>query len=253
MGCSNEEDERMGNPKRCLNAVVLTATALSLCVCTGCGTTNRIAFFSKPVIAPQFVSYSPWNSNRTACVLPFENLSKDTDADIKVREVFSTALFQAHIFKDLVDIVEANAALMSLRIRKPNSMDKETIRAIGERLGVNYLILGVITEYGYGKGKESGAEVGLSVRMIDAENGNILWSANNFKTGSNSVSRILGISEGPTPMELTRQICEEIVGALYLEIDEQQRVREGAEKRRGGLMGIFGGSEKQSEKIEYRR
>ena len=224
-----------------------------LLLCNGCGTVNRTAFFTKPVIAPELVTYRPWTPNRTVCVLPFENLSKDTDADIKVREVFVTELFRSHIFKDIVDSVEANAALMSLRIRKPNSLDKETIKALGERLGTDYLILGVLTEYGYGKSKESGAEVGLSIRMLDVENGNILWTANNFKMGTNSLSRIFGISQGPSPMELTREVVAEIVYALSHQIVEQQRLKQRSQRKPGGLMGVFGSTEKEKETLDYRR
>ncbi|MBN2373385.1 hypothetical protein JXL19_06345 [bacterium] len=227
---------------------------LILLVAYGCGTMNSATFFAKPVVAPEIVTYRAWNPNRTVCVLPFENISKDTDADTKVREIFVTELFIAHLFRDIVDIVEANAALMSLRIRKPNSLDKETIKALGERLGADYLILGVVTEYSYGKGKESGAEVGVSIRMIDAGNGNILWTANNFKIGTNSLSRVLGISQGPSPMELTRQVAEEIVSALKYEISQQKRLYDRSKGGQGGgIFGIFGGSEGPSEKVEFRR
>jgi len=243
----------MGNSKRSKIAFFLITSAAILLILNGCGTANRTSFFTKPVIAPGLVTYRSWSPNKKVCVLPFENLSKDTDADIKVREVFVTELFRAQIFNDIVDVVEANAALMSLRIRKPNSLDKETIKAIGERLEVDYLILGVLSEYGYGKGKESGAEVGLSVRMIEVENGNILWTANNFKMGTNSLSRILGISQGPSPMELTRQVVEEIVTALYQEIAHQQQMKERGQKEKGGIMGVLKGSEKEADRIEYRR
>ncbi len=245
----------MKDSRKNLIAFLLITTATILFVCSGCGTTNRTAFFSKPVIAPDFVVYRPWTPNRTVCVLPFENLSKDTDADIKAREIFVTELFRAHIFKDIIDIVQANAALMSLRIRKPNSLDKETIKAIGERLEADYLILGVLTEYGYGKGKESGAEVGLSVRMIDVKTGNILWIANIFKMGTNSLSRILGISQGPSPMELARQVVEEIVSSLSFEIAQQRRPPkvEPAGKEKSGLFGASKTPEKEAGKSEYRR
>ena len=243
----------MENSRKYLIAFFLIAGATILFFCNGCSTANRTSFFTKPVIAPEVVTYHPWTPNRTVCVLPFENLSKDTDADIKVREVFVTELFRSHIFKDIVDSVEANAALMSLRIRKPNSLDKETIKALGERLGTDYLILGVLTEYGYGKSKESGAEVGLSVRMLDVENGNILWTANNFKMGTNSLSRILGISQGPSPMELTREVVVEIVSALSQQIAQQQRLKERSQKESGGLRGFFSRQKEETEKMDYRR
>jgi hypothetical protein len=89
--------------------------------------------------------------------------------------------------------------------------------------------------------------------MIEVENGSILWTANNFKMGTNSLSRILGISQGPSPMELARSVVEEIVSALSYEISLKQRQKERAQKSGGGIMGIFGSSEKKGEKNEYRR
>ncbi len=220
----------------------------------GCGTVNTTALFSKPAIAPEIITYKAWYPNRTVCVLPFENLSKHTDADIKVREVFVTELFMTHIFQDMVDIIEANAALMSLRIRKPYPLDKETIRALGERLDADYLIFGIVTDYGYGKGKESGSEMGISVRMIEVETGSILWSAYNFKMGTNSLSRIFGISQGPSPMELTREAVTEIVAALQYEIEQQRRLNVRGQGRGSGVFGMFGGSERaESSDYEYRR
>lgn len=223
---------------------------------TGCGTVNNTALFTKPIIVPEVISYRAWYPNRTVCVLPFDNLSKHEDADIKVREIFVTQLFMAHIFEDIVDLVEANAALMSLRIRKPYPLDKETIKALGERLEADYLILGVVTEFKYGKEKESGSEMGLSVRMIEVSTGNILWTAYNYKMGTNSMGRIFGLSQGPTPMELANDVVNEVVNALEDEIAKQQRINESESGRGRSLFGSRGRSSSsttESPEYEYRR
>jgi len=189
---------------------------------TGCGTKPMVV--GKPSTGENAYPYTAWSPNKKVCILPFENLSKDTDADIKVREILLTELFGAHIFNDIVDLVEANAALMSLRIRKPNSLDKETIRALGEKVDAGYLILGVVSDYGFGKHKDSGARVSISIRMIDVETGTIIWTANHFKKGDNALGRIFGINEGPTPVELTRKICAEIVSSLERAIRDNQYI-----------------------------
>ena len=56
--------------------------------------------------------------------------------------------------------------------------------------------------------------------MIDVETGNIIWTANHFKKGDTSALRILGITNGPTEVELTREICAEIVLSLKSQIQQ---------------------------------
>ncbi|MGA1868559.1 MAG: hypothetical protein ACMUJM_08415 [bacterium] len=212
--------------QRTAQSIIVSMTFILLISFLGSGCSMRPMVVGKPSTGEIAYPYTSWSPNKRVCILPFENLTKDTDADITVREIFLTELFGAHIFNDIVDLVEANAALMSLRIRKPDSLDKETIRAIGEKLNVSYLILGVVSDYGFGKHKDSGARVTISVRMIDVETGNIMWAANHFKKGDNSLSRIFGISEGPTPIELAREACSEIVDALKDNISKSAYNRE---------------------------
>ena len=180
----------------------------------GCSRYSNVAVFSKPVTDHNAIYYTPWNPTKKVCVLPFENLSKESDADLKVMEIFLTELFSGRIFEDIVDPVQANAALQGLRIRKPNSLDKETIKALGERLGVQYLILGTVTDYTYGKNKGSAAQVGLNVRMLDVDNGNILWTGNCYKDGSISLGRIFGFTDGPNPAKLSKEASLHIIHSL---------------------------------------
>ena len=197
---------------------LLTSIGIFLLMSLGCGH-GKTSVFSKPTIGSNgILLYAPWNPTKKVCVLPFDNISKEQDVNLKVMEIFLTELFSAGIFEDIVDPIQANAALGGMRIRKPDSLDKETIKALGDRLGVQYLILGSVTDYDYGKAKDSAAQVGLSVRMIDVDTGNILWTGNDYKNGDKSMGRIFGFTNGPNPSALTKGVCEDIISSLQYQI-----------------------------------
>ena len=186
----------------------------------GCAGHKKTSVFSKPVFGSNIISYAPWNPTKKVCVLPFDNISKEQDVNLKVTEIFLTELFSGDIFEDVVDPIQANAALGGMRIRKPDSLDKETIKALGDRLGVQYLILGSVTDYDYGKTKDSAAQVGLSVRMIDVDTGTILWTGNCYKSGDASMGRIFGFTNGPNSSELTKVVCQDIISSLKYQIQK---------------------------------
>ncbi|MGA1875314.1 MAG: hypothetical protein ACMUIA_06890 [bacterium] len=208
--------------RKLCSITVSTSIIVSLIVCSllflGCAEHKTAAVFTKPVTDYRAILYAPWNPTKKVCVLPFGNLGKESDAELKVMEIFLTELFSAGIFEDIVDPVQANAALGGLRIRKADSLDRETIKALGERLEAQYLILGTVTEYAYGKSKGSASEVGLSVRMIDADTGNILWTGNCNKDGNASLGRIFGFTDGPNPAELGQEACQQIIHSLKQQI-----------------------------------
>jgi TolB-like protein len=199
---------------RSVSLLILIGTFLLMSV--GCH--NKMSVFSKPAISSHTILYTSWNPTKKVCVLPFDNISKEQDVNLKVMEIFLTDLFSARIFEDIIDPIQANAALGGMRIRKPDALDKETIKALGDRLGVQYLILGSVTDYDYGKAKDSAALVGLSVRMIDVDTGNILWTGNSFKNGDKSVGRIFGFTNGPNSAELSKEVCQDIISSLKYQI-----------------------------------
>ena len=209
--------------KKLRSLSLFTFIGIFLLISSGCSNYQKTAVFSKPALRSDTISYTPWNPIKKVCVLPFENISKEADADLKVMEIFLTELFAAGIFEDIVDPIQANAALLGMRIRKANSLDKETIKALGERLGVQYLILGTVTDFDYGKNKGSSGQVGLSTRMVDIDTGNILWTGNCYKNGDKSLGRIFGFTDGPNPSELSKEVCLNIISSLKEQIQRSSR------------------------------
>jgi len=96
------------------------------------------------------------------CVLPFENLSNDADADyfsVGITDNIITALTR---FDDICIIALKSAVSAATNI--------DTRAEFGRQLGVRYLVEGSVLE--------RGKKVRITVRLIEAETGKCPWSEN---------------------------------------------------------------------------
>ena len=58
-----------------LSSIIIFISTLG----SGCGTRPMVV--GKPATGEIAYPYTSWSPNKRVCILPFENLSKDTDAD----------------------------------------------------------------------------------------------------------------------------------------------------------------------------
>jgi hypothetical protein len=54
--------------------------------------------------------------------------------------------------------------------------------------------------------------------MVDVETGSILWLGNASKEGGGSISEALGLSDGPTVIDVSRDVLSDLVDDLASEI-----------------------------------
>ena len=119
----------MSFASRLLFLVICLLIAASL---TGCGgATTRL--FTKPIAESGYVTYQEWGPNRDVAVMPFENVAKDKDAGIKVRELFVTGLYASGTFKDVVDEGEMYEVMKKLKLRETDNFSKDAIKTLGAR------------------------------------------------------------------------------------------------------------------------
>jgi TolB-like protein len=135
---------------------------------------------------------------KKVAVLPFNNMSDDRFAGERVRNTLTVDLMSRGVF----DVMERGevSKVMGLIFRAAGfeegralEIDKETLKLLGEKLGVQAVILGSVDEY-VGKGGRS-AVVTLSVRMLDSSSGIVLWQVKSTATGSSTWRQIVGIEE----------------------------------------------------------
>jgi len=194
-----------------------TFIALLLLFVAGCGTTR---LFTKPIAEASYVTYPDWGPNRNVAVMPLVNVSKDKDAGLKVRELLLAELYISGAFKDVVDEGEMLEVMKKLKIRETDPIGKDTIKTLGDNLGVQAVIFGTVTDYTERTTK--GAQFVVSMRMIDVETGSILWLGNSSKEGGGSVGEALGLSDGPTVVVVARAVIQDLVGDLAHEINRMR-------------------------------
>jgi len=91
-------------------------------------------------------------------------------------------------------------------------VDKETLKLIGEKLGVQAVILGSVDEYSSG-GFGGGNVVSVAMRMLDTSSGIILWQAKATETGRSVWRKLVGIEEVDRS-ELTKNAVKHILDTL---------------------------------------
>ena len=152
---------------------------------------------------------------KKVAVLPFNNLSDDRFAGEKVRSAITVDLLSRGIF-DVVEQGEVNK-IASLVLRAAGAeegmvteLDRETLKLLGERLGVQAVVLGSVDEY---TGRREEGLVAISVRMLDTSSGIILWQARVSASSASFWRKILGL-EGFDSSALTRKAVKKAFDTL---------------------------------------
>ena len=199
-------------------AVLCLTLLVAIMSLAGCASTTRL--FTKPIAEAPYVTYPEWGPNRNVAVMPFLNISKDKDAGVKVRDLLVAELYISGAFKEVVDEGEVSEVMKKLKVREGEALGKDTLKTLGDNLGVQAIIFGTVQEYSERSAK--GALFAVSLRMVDVETGQILWLGNASKEGGGSVSEALGLSDGPTIIEVARSVVEDLVDDLVGEIKSKR-------------------------------
>src|SRR3990172_6631926 len=148
---------------------------------------------------------------RKVAVLPFNNLSDDKYAGERIRNSLIVDLMSRGAF-DVVEQGEVSKVIgvifreAGVEEGKAVPVDKETLKLIGEKLGVQAVILGSVDEYS----SNGGNVVSVAMRMLDTSSGIILWQAKATETGKSVWRKLVGIEEIDRS-ELTKNAVKRIL------------------------------------------
>jgi len=187
---------------------------LVLCLCTippaflACGGNLPPTEFTNPVFDFSFV--------QSVAVLPFDNLSQDSEAGTRVTRIMITELLASGAV-DVVEPGEVTAAVSKIPGRQaaaaatPSTQD---IIALGTELGVQALILGTVTQSEVLR--SAGVQrpvVSLDARMVETETGKAVWAATHTETGGTISAKVLGTGGKPLA-ETTRRTVRGLLNTL---------------------------------------
>ena len=156
-----------------------------------------------------------FGSIKTVAVLPFQNVSKESSAADRVRDVFSNALLATGSVYVLPP-GEVARVISRTNVAMPSAPSIEEIVKVGGLLKADALVTGFIKEYG--EVRSSGGAVAnvisVSLQMIETSTGKVVWAGSTTKGGISMMDRLLG--SGGAPMDgVTEQAVDDLLNQLF--------------------------------------
>ncbi len=155
-----------------------------------------------------------FGSVKTVAVLPFQNLSRESSAGERVRDVFSNMLLATGSIYVLPQ-GEVMRGLARVNVQNFTAPSVEEVTKLGGLLKVDAVITGVVKEYGEVRSGSSSANiVSVSVDMLEAQTGRVVWSASSTKGGIGLGDRMFGGGGGPIN-DVTEQAVDDLINKLF--------------------------------------
>jgi len=151
---------------------------------------------------------------QTIAVMPFANLSRESIAAERVRDVFmNTLLATGGIY--VVPPGEVARGIGRAEIQNPVAPSPEEVVKLGSMIKVQAVITGVLREYGeIRSGTTINNTISLSLQMIETQTGKVVWTASSTKGQITIWNRLFG--GGGKPMNIvTQKAVNELINKLF--------------------------------------
>jgi TolB-like protein len=197
--------ERLERGPRPVKAAYLAVTVV-LALLTSCTPAITRAVYRDPNM--------DFGAIQNVGVMPFQNLSRDSLAADRVRDVFINRLLSTGALY-VQPIGEVARAVGRLEIPSPTAPSPEEVIKLGGALKVQAVITGVVQEYGEVRSGSSSANlISVSVQMLEAQTGRTVWTASSTKGGISVWDRLFG--GGGQPMnDVTRDAVNDLIAKLF--------------------------------------
>lgn len=155
-----------------------------------------------------------FGSIQTIAVMPFANLARDNVAAERVRDVFINKLLSTGAVY-VLPIGEVARGVARAEIINPGNPSPEEVVKLAGIVKAQAAITGALREYGEVRSGTSSANiVSLSLVMIEAQTGKVVWSASSTKGGITVWDRLFG--GGGQPMnKITERAVDDLVNKLF--------------------------------------
>lgn len=192
--------------KRVYVMVLLFTCAISLSGCAGLG------FKGADIFRDQNMDFG---AIHTVAIMPFNNLTRDGATGERVKDVYSTALLASGAVYAL-PAGEVYRGITRTGITNPAAPSPEEVVKLGKFIKADAILTGTLREYGEVRsGSAVGYIISLSIQIMEAQTGRIVWSASSTKGGVSITDRLLG--GGGEPMNpLTEKAVDDLINKLLL-------------------------------------
>lgn len=151
-----------------------------------------------------------FGSIRTVAVVPFNSLARDQVSAERVRDVFINRLLASEAVY-VLPVGEVSRGIAKLELQSPSSPTAEDVVKLGALLKADAVITGVVREYGEVRSGSTAANIiSMSIQLIEAGTGRVVWSGSSTQGGISFWNRLLG--GGGQPLN---RVTEEAIDALF--------------------------------------
>lgn len=151
---------------------------------------------------------------QSVAVMPFGNLSKDTQAAERVRDVFNTKLLATGALY-VIPVGEVSRVTSVVGILNPTAPTPEEVVKLAKIIKADAVITGMVREYGDVRSGSSMADViSLSLQMMEAQTGRVVWSASATEGGIGFTDRLLGGGGRPIN-DVTEKAVDDLITKLF--------------------------------------
>lgn len=154
-----------------------------------------------------------FGSVQSVAVMPFVNLTRETGAAERVRNVFTTMLLSSGVLY-VIPPGEVARGISRAGITEPTAPSPEEVVKFAGIVKVDAVITGVVREYGEVRSGITAANiVSFSAQMQESQTGKVVWSAATTRGGVSFWDRLLG--GGGRPMnEVTEKAVDDVLDKL---------------------------------------
>ncbi len=151
---------------------------------------------------------------QTVAVMPFANQTREQTASDRVRDVFINRLLSTGGVYAL-PIGEVKRGTSRAGIAEPTAPSPEDVVKFAGIVKADAVITGDVKEYGEVRsGTANATMISISMQMMEAQTGRVVWSASSTRGGVSMSDRLFG--GGGEPMNIvTERAVDDIIHKLF--------------------------------------
>jgi len=151
---------------------------------------------------------------QSVAVMPFVSLARDNIAAERVRDVFINELLATGAVY-VVPVGEVARGVARVEVANAGTPSPEEVVKLATNIKVQAEITGVLKEYGEVRSGTAAANiVSVSLQMMEAQTGRVVWSASSTKGGISIWDRLFG--GGGQPMDtITKKAVGDLIDKLF--------------------------------------
>lgn len=171
-----------------------------------------LSFFMGCVAQSRNINQQETSKIKKVAVFPFYNISGRKEAGKIIANIFV-----AEIFKDGRYYVEEPGNILQFiiqeRIDTLGEIQIERLKILNKRFGIDAVIIGTVEEFDEARGGGAIPAVSIFARMIEANSGQLVWSAQNRKKGDDYVI-ILDLGEVRSITAVAQKVVQEMISTI---------------------------------------